>query len=220
MEQKKRTENTTPKFGISRWLENAFIVAIILGALSFFWSSYFSFRANILNTYEKLAVDVEHVIFMDENLFFFCDNYHNQNSNTTCLNCGCLKDIEIFRVKKEMVNQIAKIAEDLRLLGKFLSYENYRSIHELTFWNNAFLSSDKGMCSSGLLVNSYKMDKWRNQLLNTIEAERLDQKDIFYSLKNYLLYIFTDIEEERYDSFEVDIKKLPIYTKENNNQPT
>jgi len=189
-----------------------------LARLVFFWTSYFDFRAKILATYEDMGYNVENFIFLDEDLYAFCSKYNQEANNNSCRNCTCLKDIELFKQRHVMSAQFVKLHYDINTLGKMMSYQSYFEIHQLTGWNNLIMGSNNGICGSGLLVPQEKMDIWRNQILNRLSSERELHKGIVYSLKNYLLYLLTDIENERYQAFEVNLDNLPIYQKKENHR--
>lgn len=212
---KENNNSSSTKQKILKFLENAIIVSAIIGIFGFFFASYFGFREKILNTYENLANDIEGYIFIDENLYVFCQDYSPPNSNNA-VSCSCLKDIELYKIRQQMSEQFAKIFSNMRILGKLMSYDTYAEIHRLTYWNNELLVSQKGVCGSGLLVHPKYMDQWRNQIEEHLMKEREYYKGIFYSMNKYFKYLFTDIENERYASFEVDLNKLPIYQNKNN----
>lgn len=198
------------------FLEHSLVAAIIIGCLGFFFSSYFSFRAKILTAYDNLQSDVESLIFFDEGMYQFC-KLRNQTENTTsninqeqCVSCRCLQDIELVRMRQHFAESFEKMNLDLRELGKFIPYESYYRVHELSSWNNQAISYDKGACSSSLWVSVEDLDKWRNNLLGMFDRDKARNKEVLHSLRDYLKYIVGG--NQTYPaSLPVDINKLPIF---------
>jgi hypothetical protein len=200
------------KLNISQYfkklIENALITAGIIGVIGYFFSSYINFRNRVLGTYDSLAHSVEACIFSYESLYTLCKQMSSNNEIVP--NCKYLKTIDLYKIQQTFSDQFSRIYKNMDALGKMMSYDSYVQLHNFNYWTNATLTTEKGMCESGLLVSHAKMDMWRDEILKQLLKDKEDKKKISVSLKYYILNIFTDIEIERYTNFPVNLNHLPI----------
>lgn len=188
-------------------LESTIVTALLLGSMGYFWNTYTAFRSTMFDKYDKLIKSIELLVFMDENLFLRCE----ERKRVALSDCACKYDLEILNYRKDMFDQFEKVTDGLRSLGKFIPYENYLQVKQLGYWSNQVIISKKGMCDSGLLVDTEKMDKWRHSIINNLIKEKTQYRKLLYSLEAYVINILTFRSTEMHVSAPVDLKSLPIY---------
>jgi len=182
---------------INRLLEHALVIAIIIGGIGFVVSDYFDFKKEILEGFLQLQDRVQDVIYFDEVAYKFCTLHPASN---TCATCQCFNTLEEHKILEKMAVRFAALSHKLRRLGKFVPPKTYKAIYDLYCWQNSVMSSERGICGSDLLKKSKKMDLWRFEITQLLEADRRTYHNSFYSIKGYLAYIFTDKMDETYPS--------------------
>jgi len=187
------------------FLESTIITALLIAGASSFWNTYTTYRSSMFTKYDELIRSIEKNVFMVEDLYVFCEE-------TKKLKPYPLKYyIEMYKFRETMLEQFENISDKVRSLGKFLPYENYVELKQLTYWNDQVLFSPKGICDSGMLVSPDKMDKWKNTIVNNLVKEKIRYKGLRYSLDAYFVNIFTLRASERHDPPKIDLSKSPIY---------
>lgn len=193
---------------IDRFLSHPLLSLIFAGLLSFAAGAYLGSRHTVLSVYDKLQIDIEQLVFMDEDAYNFCANTKNSFSPKN----KYLKEIELFKFHQKMSAQFEKITKNMRANGKLVSRDTISKIHQFTCWNNIVMSSPKGLCGSELLQPPAVMDKWKNQLILVLEKEKEEHSRFYNSLYDYFAILFTNVKNEVYAPAQCDFSKMPIYT--------
>lgn len=184
----------------------AIITALIVGSTTYFWNTYTAFREKFLKIYEDLESGVETMILMDENSHDFCFDTRNDTDKHERF----YRKVVMFSYRQNILNQLERIKKTREKLGKFLSYETYYQTVLLISWNGLVLSSKKGICAPGILIEPNVIDIWKNKLLSQIRSERRRYESRIYSLKAYIVYLSTTKAYELYSPPHPDFSKVPI----------
>lgn len=198
-----RRKSDSKLFAVALFLHHNFVALALIGILGFSVGTYFGARHKVLNVYDQLQTNIEKLIYMDEVAYVFCAESKNKFSPQN----EYLRSIEMFKYRQKMAMQFEEISSNMRSIGRLLSKEAYMKIKAFLCWNNAVMSSTKGMCSSQLLMkNPRAMDAWRNQIVSTLQQEKENHLKFMNSIRDYFVFSFTSVEGESYKPPRCDYK--------------
>lgn len=189
--------------------KDTLFAAIVLGILGFIFSSIIAFRAHTLELYDRLSAQLRDFVFTDEGLYAFCASNGKSIDVSSSKISDSIRDVELLNVNFIIAKKFADLFDTEQALGIFLSKKNFDKLHQFTYWNNAILSSEKGICGSGLLANITALDNWRVMIGGSIAEERAVHAGRIRASRDYLQSIIMNTEAH-YKSMPVDLNNLPI----------